>query len=395
MADASGASGLSALSIEEQASDPSALTGHWKLFPKSDGIYAISPSGTVVGPFATVGGTGAAPADAKYIVQTADSDLSAEQALGALGTGLLKNTTTTGVLSIADATDLPAHASRHQSGGTDAVKLDDLAAPDDNTDLNATTSAHGLLPKLSNVATEYLDGTGAFSVPAGGGGAGTVDIEDEGAAEGAADTIDFVGAGVSVTFAGSKATVDIPGGSGGGDWVPLTNCSGVVGSGGAASVTLPSTGSLPTGYRAFKLVLSVKSEVNAVSDTLLLQPNGDTTAGNFFGQRTVSQNTTAVSAQNAGATASLAVAFVTGSGASVPAGSFGTVELMITGALHASKMTSCTGTFHIMQDDASGNMISGFIGGTWNATTVVTTLVLKLAGGDLAEHTEYALYGLT
>lgn len=61
-----------------------------------------------------------------------------------------------------------AHASTHQSGGADAIKLDDLAAPDDNTDLNATTSAHGLLPKLSGTATEFLDGTGAFSTPAGG-----------------------------------------------------------------------------------------------------------------------------------------------------------------------------------------------------------------------------------
>lgn len=61
------------------------------------------------------------------------------------------------------------HSARHESGGADAIKLDDLAAPDDNTDLNASTTAHGLLRKLSNVATEYLDGTGVFSTPAGGG----------------------------------------------------------------------------------------------------------------------------------------------------------------------------------------------------------------------------------
>lgn len=48
-----------------------------------------------------------APADAKYIVQTANASLSNAQALGALGTGMLKNTTTTGVLSIATASDLP------------------------------------------------------------------------------------------------------------------------------------------------------------------------------------------------------------------------------------------------------------------------------------------------
>lgn len=62
------------------------------------------------------------------------------------------------------------HASRHASGGADAIKLDDLAAPDDNTDLNATTSAHGLLKKLSNVSTEFLNGQGNWATPAGGGG---------------------------------------------------------------------------------------------------------------------------------------------------------------------------------------------------------------------------------
>lgn len=64
------------------------------------------------------------------------------------------------------------HATRHQSGGADAIKLDDLAAPDDNTDLNASTSAHGLLKKLDNNAAHFLDGTGAWSTPGGGGGGG-------------------------------------------------------------------------------------------------------------------------------------------------------------------------------------------------------------------------------
>lgn len=44
-----------------------------------------------------------APKSATYIVQTADATLTAEQALGSLATGILKNTTTTGVLSIAVA----------------------------------------------------------------------------------------------------------------------------------------------------------------------------------------------------------------------------------------------------------------------------------------------------
>ena len=52
-------------------------------------------------------------------------------------------------------------------------------------------------------------GIPSWSAAAGG---STVAIEDEGSAEGDADTIDFVGAGVSVTFAAGQATVTIPGG---------------------------------------------------------------------------------------------------------------------------------------------------------------------------------------
>lgn len=53
------------------------------------------------------------------------------------------------------------HASSHASAGSDSIKLDDLAAPDDNTDLNVSTSAHGLFPKLPGGTTNFYreDGT--------------------------------------------------------------------------------------------------------------------------------------------------------------------------------------------------------------------------------------------
>lgn len=40
----------------------------------------------------------------------------------------------------------------------------------DNTTNNVSTTKHGYAPKAPNDATKYLDGTGAWSVPAGGGG---------------------------------------------------------------------------------------------------------------------------------------------------------------------------------------------------------------------------------
>ena len=55
------------------------------------------------------------------------------------------------------------HQTRHNEGGLDELKLDDLGTPDDNTDLNANVGAHGLLPKLSGNASEFLNGAGAFT----------------------------------------------------------------------------------------------------------------------------------------------------------------------------------------------------------------------------------------
>ena len=58
------------------------------------------------------------------------------------------------------------HSASHISGGTDAIKLDDLALPDNNTDLNASTARHGLLPKLNGVANNALLGNGSWGTPA-------------------------------------------------------------------------------------------------------------------------------------------------------------------------------------------------------------------------------------
>ena len=77
---------------------------------------------------------------------------------------------------LADAQTPLAHATSHQAGGVDLIKLDDLGAPDDNTDLNASTTAHGLLRKLPGTgATQYLDGDGNWTAPSGTGAPTTAD----------------------------------------------------------------------------------------------------------------------------------------------------------------------------------------------------------------------------
>ncbi|GAG55732.1 unnamed protein product, partial [marine sediment metagenome] len=60
-----------------------------------------------------------------------------------------------------------AHKTSHESGGGDAIKLDDLAAPDDNVDLDFSITKHGLTPKGTNVG-KFLKDDGSWGVPAGG-----------------------------------------------------------------------------------------------------------------------------------------------------------------------------------------------------------------------------------
>jgi len=57
----------------------------------------------------------------------------------------------------------------YYNGNVTATKLDDLTAPDDNTDLNASTSKHGLMMKYPNTASgKYLKEDGTWAVPPGG-----------------------------------------------------------------------------------------------------------------------------------------------------------------------------------------------------------------------------------
>jgi hypothetical protein len=67
---------------------------------------------------------------------------------------------------LSDTRTPAAHASTHKGGGSDAIKLDELAAPTDVPTLNASFTAHGLLRKLPGDGGLFLDGNGSWnSVP--------------------------------------------------------------------------------------------------------------------------------------------------------------------------------------------------------------------------------------
>jgi len=87
-----------------------------------------------------------------------------EQAQDAVGTIL----TDTATIDLTYSDGTPSITADVKSASiTEAMQV--LA---DNTTNNASTSNHGYLKKLSNSATDYMDGTGNWSTPSGGGGGG-------------------------------------------------------------------------------------------------------------------------------------------------------------------------------------------------------------------------------
>jgi hypothetical protein len=73
--------------------------------PATPQAITVNSSGAILIDCPTCGGGGGgAPTDATYILQTADGDLDNAQAIGALSTGFLFGTTTTGVISSVGST---------------------------------------------------------------------------------------------------------------------------------------------------------------------------------------------------------------------------------------------------------------------------------------------------
>ena len=117
-------------------------SGIGRIFHRSsDGKLCFKKSNGTVVDLEDAGSSGA-PTDAQYVTLATNASLSAERVLAGS--------------SPITITDGGAGSNVTVGFTSTAVKLDDLGTPDDNTDLNSSTTAHGLLRKLTGGTTNFL-----------------------------------------------------------------------------------------------------------------------------------------------------------------------------------------------------------------------------------------------
>ena len=127
--------------------------------------------------------------------------------LSTLATGILKNTTTTGVPSIAVAADFPVlnqSTTGNASTATLATSSNALASATTTIAVNASAA-----PTSGQVLTASSGTAAAWVTPAGGGGGGTTAMQDEGVALTQRATLNFIGAGVTAVDNPTSLRTDV------------------------------------------------------------------------------------------------------------------------------------------------------------------------------------------
>jgi hypothetical protein len=157
-----------------------------------------------------------------------------------------------------------------------------------------------------------------------------------------------------------------------------------VGSGGAASVTLPATGTIPQTYTDLKVVATARSTRSGSVDDLVIRFNGS--SSNYTGRRLYGSGSSAVSD-----TLTDIRGFATGAGTT--ASTFSNTEFYIPN--YTSSNTFKSVSVDAVNENNATESYSGLVAGLWSNNSAITTITLLANNGNLVEGSTFYLYGIS
>ena len=159
-----------------------------------------------------------------------------------------------------------------------------------------------------------------------------------------------------------------------------------VGAGGAASVTLPATGTIPATYTDLKVIVSARTNRALVVDGIVMRFNGDTTSGNYTAKRLYGNGSSAASdSPNNG------MPFMNGNTST--ASTFGNAEIYIPNyAGSNAKSSSVDG----VNENNATEAYAGLYAFLWSGTAAITTITITSeTSATILEGSTFYLYGIS
>lgn len=159
----------------------------------------------------------------------------------------------------------------------------------------------------------------------------------------------------------------------------------------AASIDIQN---IPAVYKHLKLVVSLRTTESAIYSLILLRCNNDSTAGNYIGQKHLTQKAANVSQENNGATATIVPDMYT-SGGTASASLFGLYEVMLVDYVSTLKYKTAKSQGGWFQAAATtDNYLTQMSVGTWKNTAALNRITLVSTSGNLEVGSSWSLYGL-
>lgn len=170
-----------------------------------------------------------------------------------------------------------------------------------------------------------------------------------------------------------------------GQFAPLVSWTALGGT--TASVTLSS---ISGSYKILLLRLLLRSTVGATTDTLVIQPNSNTTAANMYTRRVQFTTAAAMSVQTASGTGLDLGSVLCGSTA--PANYFSPVDVWFFNYANTSYNKQFLYEAYTQSADAAASMNHSIGGGVWKSTSAISSIKFLPGTGSFATGSAYALY---